>query len=174
METHPFGDPYPKTRRDRHYKLILNEPQAIHTGVSHLLVASRSALSGSERDSPVVTWPWVKIQIAPPVNIPIPTKTGSKMGGEFSYQPKWDWFKWGVHLPTKMGNGFDPIPLALTTAARSRPLTRLSLASLSLRHCHHPSPSPARLMNELQARVKCLGGNRGQVTQGKACEPILS
>ena len=26
----------------------------------------------------------------PPVNIPIPTKIGSKMGGEFTYQPKWD------------------------------------------------------------------------------------
>ena len=34
------------------------------------------------------TWPWVKIQIEPPVNIPIPTKAGSKMGGEFTYQPK--------------------------------------------------------------------------------------
>ena len=27
---------------------------------------------------------------APPVNIPIPTKIGSKMGGEFTYQPKCD------------------------------------------------------------------------------------
>ena len=26
----------------------------------------------------------------PPVNIPIPTTIGSKMGGEFTYQPKWD------------------------------------------------------------------------------------
>ena len=26
----------------------------------------------------------------PPVNIPIPTKIGSKMGGEFTYQPKWN------------------------------------------------------------------------------------
>ena len=26
----------------------------------------------------------------PPANIPIPTKIGSKMGGEFTYQPKWD------------------------------------------------------------------------------------
>ena len=26
----------------------------------------------------------------PPVNIPIPTKIGPKMGGEFTYQPKWD------------------------------------------------------------------------------------
>ena len=33
-----------------------------------------------------------------PVNIPIPTKIGSKMDGEFSYQPKWD--------PI----GFDPQP----------------------------------------------------------------
>ena len=33
-------------------------------------------------------WPWVKIQIVPPVNIPIPTKIG-KMGGD---------------LPTKMGS----------------------------------------------------------------------
>ena len=26
----------------------------------------------------------------PPANIPIPTKIGSKMGGEFTYRPKWD------------------------------------------------------------------------------------
>ena len=26
----------------------------------------------------------------PPVNIPIPTKIGPKIGGEFTYQPKWD------------------------------------------------------------------------------------
>ena len=36
------------------------------------------------------TWLWVEIQIVPPVNMPIPTKIGSKMGGEFTYQPKWD------------------------------------------------------------------------------------
>ena len=35
-------------------------------------------------------WPWAKIQIVPPVQIPIPTKIGSKMGGEFTYQPKGD------------------------------------------------------------------------------------
>ena len=31
-------------------------------------------------------WPWVKIQIVLPVNIPIPPKIGSKRGGEFTYQ----------------------------------------------------------------------------------------
>ena len=32
------------------------------------------------------TWLWVKTQIGlPPVKIPIPTKIGSKMGGEFTY-----------------------------------------------------------------------------------------
>ena len=36
------------------------------------------------------TWPWVKIQIVPPVNTPIPTKIGSKMGSEFTENPKWD------------------------------------------------------------------------------------
>ena len=36
-----------------------------------------------------------------PVNIPIPTKIGSKIGGEFTYQPKWD--------PI----GFDPQPYFL-------------------------------------------------------------
>ena len=62
----------------------------------------------------------------PPVNIPIPTKIGSKLGGEFTNQPKWDpttvltttaicatdrqnTLKWVVHLP-KM------VPLVLTTA----------------------------------------------------------
>ena len=46
-------------------------------------------------------WPWVKSQIVPPVNIPIPTKIGSKMGGEFTYP--------------KVGsqNGFDPQPNGL-------------------------------------------------------------
>ena len=29
-----------------------------------------------------LSWPWVKNQIVPPVSIPIPTKIGSKMGGE--------------------------------------------------------------------------------------------
>ena len=33
----------------------------------------------------IVTWPWVKTQIVPPVNIPIPSKIGSKMGGEYAY-----------------------------------------------------------------------------------------
>ena len=55
------------------------------------------------------TWPWVKIQIAPPVNIPIPTKIDSKMGGEFTCP--------------KMGsqNGFDNhshIPLGLHLSHR--------------------------------------------------------
>ena len=35
-------------------------------------------------------WPWVKIPYLIPVNIPIHTKIGSTMGGEFTYQPKWD------------------------------------------------------------------------------------
>ena len=33
-------------------------------------------------------WPWVKVQIAPPVNIPLPTKKGSKTGD--APTPKWD------------------------------------------------------------------------------------
>ena len=43
------------------------------------------------------TWPWVKTP-SPPVNIPIPTKIGSKMGGKFTYP--------------KMGsqNGCEPQP----------------------------------------------------------------
>ena len=45
----------------------------------------------------------------PPVNIPIPTKISSKLGGEFTYQPKWD--------PKTV----------LTTTATSSP-ARLSLA----------------------------------------------
>ena len=32
---------------------------------------------------------WVQTPV-PPVNIPIPTKIGSKMGGEFTYRPTWD------------------------------------------------------------------------------------
>ena len=35
-------------------------------------------------------WPWVKTQIVPPVNLPIPATIGSKMGGACTYQPKWD------------------------------------------------------------------------------------
>ena len=42
-------------------------------------------------------WPWVKTQIVPPVNIPIPTKVGSRMGGEFTY-------------PKICTIGFDPQP----------------------------------------------------------------
>ena len=35
-------------------------------------------------------WPWVKSQTAPPVNIPIPTKILTKMGGEFTNPKIWD------------------------------------------------------------------------------------
>ena len=48
------------------------------------------------RNHHIPIWAWVKIPIVFPVNISIPTKIGSKMGGEFTYP--------------KMGsqNGFDP------------------------------------------------------------------
>ena len=36
----------------------------------------------------------------PPVNIPIPTKIGSKMGGEFTYQPKYTFLSHLVLTPT--------------------------------------------------------------------------
>ena len=42
------------------------------------------------------TWPWVKTQIVPPVNIQIPTQIGSKMGG--------------APLPQNGTIGFDPQP----------------------------------------------------------------
>ena len=32
----------------------------------------------------ILQWPWVKIQIVPPVSIPTPTKS-TEMGGEFTY-----------------------------------------------------------------------------------------
>ena len=50
--------------------------------------AATNSLSTSQQGESRSThnWPWVKIQIVPPVNIPIPTKIGSRMGGEFTYQ----------------------------------------------------------------------------------------
>ena len=39
--------------------------------------------------SQTATWPWVKTQIVPPVNISIPTRVGSKMRGA-PKTPKWD------------------------------------------------------------------------------------
>ena len=45
-------------------------------------------LPPDEENIAVSIWPWVKIQIVPPVNIPIATKRGSKMGGEL--YPTWD------------------------------------------------------------------------------------
>ena len=47
---------------------------------------------GNTLARPEVGWPWVKIQIVPPVNIPIPTKI------------------WVVHLPQNGTIGFDPQP----------------------------------------------------------------
>ena len=46
-----------------------------------------------------IRWLWVKIPTVPPVNIPIPTKRGSRMGGAAT--PKWDYI------------GFEPQPVVL-------------------------------------------------------------
>ena len=43
----------------------------------------------TSRILPGIIWQWVKPPIVPPANIPIPTKIGSNMGGEFTYRPKW-------------------------------------------------------------------------------------
>ena len=73
-------------------------------------------------------WPWVKIQIVPPVNIPIATKIGFKMGGEFIYQPKWD---------TKTVLTTATSKLATAAAERSWPLQRESTWIKSLLPCLH-------------------------------------
>ena len=52
----------------------------------------------------------------PPVNIPIPTKIGSKMGGEFTYQPKWNF----IGVDPRPGHHDSLFDLCHTTASQSR------------------------------------------------------
>ena len=61
-----------------------------HAATFDLVSAYRSRAWGFGRRnrSIFLKWPWVKIQIVPSVNIPIPTKIGSKMGG--APTPTWD------------------------------------------------------------------------------------
>ena len=47
-------------------------------------------------------WPWVKSPV-PPVNIPIPTKIGSKMGGA-PKTPKWDPIGFDTHSQIQIGS----------------------------------------------------------------------
>ena len=84
----------------------LNSPICIQLAGEEMIDLSLSfgvfALKSQRGESPLprfpfgfplaCIWPWVKIQIVPPVNIRLnpTTKIGSKMGGEFTYQPKWD------------------------------------------------------------------------------------
>ena len=42
------------------------------------------------RGSSLTIWPWVKSPSTPSERPNPTTKKGSKMGGEFTYQPKWD------------------------------------------------------------------------------------
>ena len=73
-----------------------------------------------------VHWPWVKSQIVPPVNIRFnPTTIGSEMGGEFTYQPKWD-------PKTVLTTAISPMG---GNVARDRPL-----------RCFPRCPSPPRLL----------------------------
>ena len=44
----------------------------------------------------------VKSQIVPPVNIPIPTKIGSKLGGEFAENPP-KWIPWVLTTTAILG-----------------------------------------------------------------------
>ena len=67
----------------------------------------------------------------PPVNIPIPTKIGSKMGGEFSY-PKWD--------PI----GFDP-PAEIQGASALR-ISKTPHKNLARSLAHRRLPLSDRLM----------------------------
>ena len=83
-------------------------------------------------------WPWVKIQIVPPVNIPIPTDIGSKMGGKNSPTPNGN-----------VQNGFDHHS-HFSVRASPNPKTNLLAGCLwvfaSLSSPQPPSPpSPAPL-----------------------------
>ena len=53
---------------------------------------ARAPMKKAEARLGFSTWPGVKSQIVPPVNIRFnpTTKIGSKMSGEFTYQPNWD------------------------------------------------------------------------------------
>ena len=58
-----------------------------HDHISSCLQQLLLCIPAPRSASKVANKPWlmVKIQIVPPVNIPIPTKIGPKMGGEFTY-----------------------------------------------------------------------------------------
>ena len=71
-----------------------------------------------------LTRPWVKIQIVPPVNIPIPTKIASNMGGA---------------IPHNDTIGFDPQPLSGTALLRTG---RCWFSEINV--CHRPTPSCRR------------------------------
>ena len=86
----------PAFRHTHIYHSLLGAPtKSWVRDISILQMQQTSAMYKQQLEPPInqndpkPEWPWVKIQIEP-LNIPIPTKIGPKMGGEFTYQPKWD------------------------------------------------------------------------------------
>ena len=82
-------DPFQGKRQPKiHKKPKVRRPTSTRKHVAHCFNSQENPCSQLPRPHRCIRWPWVKIQIVPPVNIPIPT-IGSKMG-EFTYPQKWD------------------------------------------------------------------------------------
>ena len=82
-----------------------------------------------------------KSRFSPPVNIPIPTKIKPKMGGEFTYQPKWDL---KTVLTTTAESTSTPRKIETSAPRWPRNSTQPALPLLALRAAAPGAPAPAR------------------------------
>ena len=96
-------------------------------------------------------WTRVKIKIVPPVNIPIPTKIGSK---------------WVVHQSPKMGsqNGFDPQPNVW-------PFIFIGLFGNRFVEAWSPSPGRARARSACRGRLGSISRGPAECCTGAGCYP---
>ena len=94
-------------------------------------------------------WQWVKIQIVPPVNLPIPTKTGPNMGGEFTNPNQnginHNGFDHHSHILNKESTNFRvsalPRPEPLDRRSSLPRLRQADAHPPSARELHHRPPS---------------------------------
>ena len=83
------NNPIPECRNLTNFSLCLFQAELFHSGTVqasdryHCLASLDMLLVAANSQT---LWPWVKIQIVPPVNIPIPTKIKPNMGGALNPQ----------------------------------------------------------------------------------------
>ena len=115
--------------------------------MEHTHLSGANCKKKASRPFAQMTWPWVKSQIVPPVNLRFnPTKIGTKkMGGEFTHQPK-------IHPPTKMG----------------------SQNRFHHRRIPHPHPTPQNCANAIQTRPRRLSRSLAASPRTPAAQSPLS